>query len=175
MWITKFTAARTLIWLAAFAAPVQGLPTVACACTKTATKDCCASREISSGRCPCTGADVCRCGESSPCHKSSRSRCSEQSAAPSCCHGCCCAKGSNGTCPCGANCQCGKNDSPEAPATPPTENNNSSERIVADATSAGSFTELYNPEETRRYLDLNTGAASLGALDRCVVLCRFML
>ena len=175
MWITEHIAARTLIWLAAVAIPVQGLPPAACACTKVVSETCCASSQNSPGRCPCMGAEICRCGESSRCHKPSPSCCSEQNAAPSCCHSCCCSRDSNGTCPCGSHCQCGKNDAPKAPATPPTENNNSSERIVADATSAGSFADLYNPDMTQRNLDFNAGAAALGALDRCVVLCRFTL
>jgi hypothetical protein len=174
MWIAKYTAARTLIWLAAFAVPVQGLPPAACGCTKTAATNCCERSPISAGRCPCTGAQVCRCGESSSCHNPSPTCCSKQNAAPSCCH-CCSSSGNSGTCPCGSNCQCGKSNAPEAPATPPTENNNSSERIVADATSAGSFAGLYSPDMTQRNLDFNVRAAALGALDRCVVLCRFTI
>lgn len=173
MWITKYTAARTMIWLAAFAVPVQGLPPEACACTKAATADCCANRQASPRRCPCTGAEVCRCGESSPCQKSSHSCCSEQKIAPSCCPDCCCSSGCNGKCACGPNCQCRKNDAPKALETPPTENENSTERIVADANSAGLLTDLYIPSTTRQHLRFYTVAAALGALDRCVVLCRF--
>jgi hypothetical protein len=174
MWITKHTAARTLIWLAAFAAPVQGLPPAACECTKVAATNCCDRSPISPGRCPCTGAEVCRCGESSLRHKTSHSRCSEQNAPRGCCH-CCCTNDNAGTCPCGAYCHCGKSDAPKAPATPPTESNNSFERIVADVTSAGSFADLSTPDATQQHLDVHSGTAALSVLDRCVVLCRFTI
>ena len=181
MWITKYTAARTLVWLAAIAMPLQSSPAAACGCTNSDAPACevggalTGSAESSVGRCPCTGAEVCRCGESSPCHESSRSCCSKQNAAPSCCQDSCCSKGSSGSCPCGANCQCGKSDAPEAPRTPPTENNNSSERIVADILSVGLFAGIYSPDTTGQHFNISTDAAALAALDRCVVLCRFTI
>ncbi len=182
MHMTRHTAARTLVWLATIAMPLQSLPTAACGCTTSGAQACevggalAGSGELSVGRCPCTGAEVCHCGELSPCRKSSsHSCCSEKSASPSCCHGCCCSRGNTGTCPCGANCQCGNSDAPKAPPTPPTENNDSSERILADILSVGSFAGIYSPDATRQHLDIYPVAAALDALDRCVVLCRFTL
>ena len=181
MWIAQHLAARMLVWLAAMAVPVQGLPTDGCICTsvssasdKTAptANNCCASSHASCGRCPCTGAEVCRCGQSSLCHKPSHSCCAGHRAKASCCSDCCGSNGTHGTCPCGEDCQCGKNDTPKTPATPPVEPN-SPERIVADSAMAISSAVVYQRSALRQHVDFCMEIDSLAALDRCVILCRF--
>lgn len=181
MWITEHIAARTLIWLAALAIPVQGMSSPTCGCMNSTTSSvrtegspdsCCASGSSKSRHCPCTGAEVCHCGEASPCHKPAHACCSKRSATPSCCH-CCCSKDSNETCPCGANCQCGKKDRSEVPATPPVENH-SPNRIVADAVTVGCYAEFNLAEATSQHLDVCVWASAISALQRCVILCRFM-
>lgn len=180
MWISEHIVARTLIWLAALAIPVQGLSWPTCGCTKSATcsvsgegqaSGCCAHSKSRAGRCPCTGAAVCHCGEASPCHKPAHACCSKRNSTPSCCH-CCCSKGNRGTCPCGANCQCGKNNAPEVPATPPNQNQ-SPERIVADGVTVGCSADLNLADTTSQHVDVCVGATAISALDRCVILCRF--
>lgn len=183
MWITQHLAARTLVWLAAVAIPMQSLQSAAsgCACLKTCFEavdrsqgSCCASGQPSPGRCSCTGAMVCRCGETSPCHRQAHACCSGQRAKASCCSGGRCSPTRDGTCPCGANCHCGENNVPEAPATPPVENY-SPERIVAASASAVSCAIVHQLVTTRQHLDVCAAADALSALERCVTLCRFTI
>ena len=168
-------AARMLIWLAAFATPLQGLSPVAGACTRTASLSCCGSDLVNARRCPCTGAEVCRCGQSSSSRESSHSCCSRQNAVSSSGNCCCCASGRDKTCPCGTNCQCGKSDAPQPPATLPAANANDSERIIASATSSVSFAGSCRPDAAQQHTDVSAETVALRALDRCVVLCRFAL
>jgi hypothetical protein len=188
MWITRHIFGRTLVWLTAVTLPVQGLPAAHCGCissgqslkTNGESPDCCAGNliatnrpeinccsEPSAGRCPCTGAEVCRCGETSSCCQQRLACCSAGDASGSSCQ---CGTG----CQCGDNCQCGKNNVPAEPAIPPVENS-SPERILADSVGAAAFVTFYLPATTRQRLDLHAGADALTALDCCVALCRFTL
>lgn len=179
MWITNHLAARVLVWLTATTVPIQGLPSGECHCSKTSTavdkapsEGCCCCARSQPGPCPCTGAAVCHCGDSSPCHKRSHSCCAAENAATSPCRCCCSSTDKGGTCPCGANCQCGKNNHPNTPATPPVEHN-SPERIVADSALAISCVSVQPPCASRQHLDFWTEINSSAAIDRCVILCRF--
>ncbi len=183
MWITQHIAARTLVWLAAMVIPVQGFPSVACGCTRDTTaieesvssQACCnATSQTTSSRCPCTGANICRCGEDSSCKRQDRTCCSARTALHSCCSGSGCACCAEGTCSCGANCQCGNNNAPTNPVAPPVENN-SNERIVADSTALASLATIYQPCPTRHQLDVSAGTDASSSLDRCITLCRFTI
>ncbi len=183
MWITQHLAARTLVWLAAVAIPMQGVASARCGCSSVkacsnkavqSTGCCCASGQPGRNRCPCTGAKVCRCGETSSCHKQAHACSSGQCAKASCCSGCCCSPTRDGTCPCGANCHCGKNNAPTAPATPPVERN-SPERIVASSVAVTSLAMVSISDSSRQYLDFCSEGSALAASERCVLLCRFTL
>lgn len=199
MWITQHIAARAFVWLAAMAIPLQGVPSVSCGCTSDTScckevqqsRGCCgaggcsASETVAAGCCSeqtlspcrCTGAKICRCGETSSCHQESSS---DQNS--SCCSGknagnSCCSSGDSGctTCSCGDSCQCGKsqNNAPAAPAAPPVENN-SPERVLADSAAASCETAYLN-SATRRHFNVRTELDALSAHDRCVSLCRFTI
>ncbi|QEG35813.1 hypothetical protein Pr1d_31190 [Bythopirellula goksoeyrii] len=183
MCITQHIAARILIWLAAIAIPMQGVPTVACECSKVSHSPtkiessegcCCTDSQAESGRCPCTGAKVCHCGEDSSCKQQSRTCCSVSPERHSCCSGGTCPCCADGNCSCGANCQCGKNNAPTEPVCPPVENN-SPERIIADATVLASLATIYQPCPTHQSLSVTVGSESLTSLDRCITLCRFTI
>lgn len=188
MSFTQHTSARLLIWLTLCAIPAQALPASACGCDGNAsccqsddlirgscrkegpatTQDC--SQQRVAGPCRCTGAKVCRCGDSSPCCQSRPSCCSANS--------CCSTPGSGGEsgCQCGPNCQCGTSDAPTPPVAPaPIEN--SPEKSSSDAAvTAASLAAVYQPRDTRRtapYASLEMDV--LAALDRCASLCRFTL
>ncbi|QDV73791.1 hypothetical protein Spa11_19900 [Botrimarina mediterranea] len=184
-------AARTLVWLAAIAMPLQGVQTSACGCTNSSTQAsnathsggparCCG--KPTTGACPCTGAELCRCGKDSSCCQPKASCCSTalpKCSGASCCHGrSCCSGGSeetsNNGCSCGDNCQCGQSDSPSQPSTPPAEDT-PTERVLLALTmpSAPNGVALSLPERCR--FDFLALAASLPAVDRCVSLCRFTL
>jgi hypothetical protein len=198
MWITQHIAARTFVWLAAMAIPLQGVPSVACGCTssasccnevrqcqgccgagsssacETASASCCS--EQTTVPCRCTGAKICRCGETSSCHQQGGHRqggscCSGSIAANNCCSG----DEAGAGCSCGDNCQCGQqNNAPTEPAAPPVENN-SPERILVDSAEVASAEAAYLPSTTQRHADLCAGVDALSALDRCVNLCRFTI
>ena len=193
MWITNNIAARTFVWFAAMAIPMQSMPVAECGCTSNATcsnkveqlkgsycassssafestsATCCSQR--AAGPCRCTGAKVCRCSEASPCHQQSRTCCSGNKASDSCCS----SDKSGSSCSCGDNCQCGKNNTPAEPAVPPAESN-SAERILADSAQAASSEAAYlSSLTTRQYLELSVRVDVLSALDRCVTLCRFTI
>lgn len=183
MYITHHIAARTLIWLAAIAIPMQGVPTVACNCSRVThspkeiepSQGCCSSASQQGlCRCPCTGATVCHCGEDSSCKQQTHSCCSESPEKKSCCSGGTCPCCAEGNCSCGANCQCGKSSAPTEPVCPPVENN-SPERIIADSTALVSLATIYQPCPTRHYLSVSADSALLTSLDRCITLCRFTI
>lgn len=188
MWITQQITVRTLVWLAAVAIPFQGLPSATCGCTTVdirshytkEVQSCCASSLIAAtkssssccsqpraGRCPCTGANVCRCDETSSCCQQRLACCSVEVSSDS---SCLCGTG----CQCGDDCRCGDNNVPAEPAVPPVENN-SSERILAASAGTASLVTFYLPSVTRRHLELYAGANPPTALGCCVALCRFTL
>ncbi len=183
MWITQHVVARTFVWLAAMVIPVQGLPSVACGCTRVTpaigaavpSQACCsATYQPTPTRCPCTGAKICRCGKSSSCKRQVHTCCSARPEQHSCCSVGSCSCSDEGTCSCGANCQCGKKSTPPKPVAPPAENN-STERIVADSTALASLATIYQPCPTRQDLDVSAGTGALTSLDRCITLCRFTI
>ena len=193
MWITHNIAARTFVWFAAMAIPLQGVPTAECGCTSNATCSnkveqlkgfCCASSssafestpatccgQKAAGPCRCTGAKVCRCSEASLCHQQSRTCCSVHKASNSCCSGDKCAT----DCSCGDNCQCGKNNTPAEPAAPPAGNSSPERILVGSAEAASSEAAYLSSLATRQHLELSVGMDALSALDRCVTLCRFTI
>ena len=157
MWITRDIVARTLIWLAAIAVPVQGLPAASCGCAsdKTSCKAgdacCCSAEIVRRGRCCCTTRQV--------------------GTAHSCCSKA--AGGQESACKCGLNCQCGKPKQPK-PATPPVENNRT-EKVASNSFTTVSVAIVYRPETTRRRDGRCAHVDVVTALDRCTSLCRFTL
>ncbi len=173
MWITQPVATRIFVWLAAIAIPFQGLPSVSCGCTRaeifsyeaSTTRSC--SSKPAAGRCSCTGASVCRCGESSSCCQEGLADGSTGDVSDSSCQ---CGTG----CQCGNDCHCGDNNVPTKPAVP-LSGNNSPERTVADIAGTADFVSFYLPSTTRQPVDVHAGAYTLSALACCVALCRFTL
>jgi len=163
MWTTQNIAARTFVWLATLAIPIQGLPSSACGCTQAPV---CASEVIASP-CSCTGEKMCRCGVASSCCQPKTSCCSSKTSSAASCQ-------CGDQCQCGDNCHCGESSVPTKPKAPPVEKN-SPERIVTDAAAAASFGAVFLPSTTRQHLDLSAGAHALTAHDCCVALCRFTL
>lgn len=192
MYFVRPLIARTMVWLAAVATPLQGLPTASCGCTAgsdtvvatmkadTATSCC----KKSTRACPCTGASICRCGEGSRCSQSNaRSCCSSAngghaSAQASCCRtcSCCCCGGDSGGagCSCGDNCRCSESEPPTNPATPPVEDSQPDRVLVASSMPVALNDALPIVPRASR-LDIAAMAASLPTVDRCVSLCRFTL
>lgn len=184
--------ARAIVWLAAGAMPLQGLPAAACGCTASSdtvvttnkaddAPSCCTN---SSGACPCTGASICRCGEKSDCCRSKATSCCSSAGdrhsfqRKSCCQtrSCCCGSDvvSGTGCSCGDNCRCGQSEPPAHPATPPAEDC-STDRVVAASsmpTISGDAASVL-PRHFR--FDSAALAASLPSIDRCISLCRFTL
>ena len=108
MWTTHNIAARTLIWLAVIAIPVQSLSASSCGCSSS--KSCCQDGPRASSCCDHldkTSATKTCCGK-------------PQNAQDSPCH-------------CGANCPCGKGRQPK-PTMPPVEKN-TPEKVAIDSVS----------------------------------------
>jgi hypothetical protein len=162
MFSNKHMAARTLIWLAAFAIPVQGLPAASCGCTDS--KACCGGNEQRQ-RCCCSAEKV----------REGQCCCARREAESG--HTCCGqAKSSHDSgCKCGINCQCGKAKQSQ-PATPNPPENNSAEKTVCDAVSAVSvFAVVHQPPVLLHRNEGSVESDAFTAQDRCVSLCRFTL
>ncbi len=186
MWITRSITTRLFVWLAAIAIPFQGLPSATCGCTpivsassevsgpseiggSSKTSDlgpnCCS--QPNAAQCSCTGAEVCRCGETSSCSNSKKSCCSGENTFDSECQ-------SKTGCQCGDNCQCGKSSVPTEPVSLPVENN-SLERIATGSITFASRSTVSQLSFSRQHRELDVGANTLTALGSCVALCRFTL
>lgn len=159
MWITRTLTARTLIWLAAIAVPVQGLWAASCGCSSSKAS----CQEERSKRC-CCSVDKLRAG-----------RCCAARRQATASHSCCSKSesGNESTCSCGIRCQCGKTND-QKPATPPAENT-TAEKVSSDSTTSLSVETVVPMQFTQRYAVTSFDADSLAALDRCVSLCRFTL
>lgn len=172
MFISTRVTSRTLIWLTALTAPLQGLPAAAWGCTcRTsfcqATQPCdgcqCAANQAPgpcrphhTGACCCTGAKTLSC-------------CAGRGA-----HTCCGAKSSGESgCQCGADCQCRKANRP-SPSIPPAEDK-VAERAAHHWVPAAVVGTAQGPPITRRDADASSSPQALTAMTRCSSLCRFML
>lgn len=157
MWIIKDITARTLIWLAAIAVPVQGLPAAACSCA--------------SGKITCKAAGACCCSAD----KVRESRCCrarrQVGTAPSCCGSA--PRGHDSPCTCGFHCQCRKGKLP-TPATPSAASHQT-EKMVGDAVSTISVAKVHRSQTMPRRADEFVDGDVLTAGDRCASLCRFTL
>ncbi len=157
MWIIRDITARTLIWLAAIAVPIQGLPAASCGCAsgktscKAAGARCCSTEKVREGCC---------CGA----HW-------QVGTVPSCCGKA--PSGHDSPCKCGFNCQCRKGKLPK-PATPPVAENQT-EKMADDSVSTVSVAIVYVSQTTPRRADPFVDADVLTVRDRCASLCRFML
>ena len=155
------TIARAMIWLAAIAVPAQNLAVGSCGCS--VTDACCEA--------PWEEARVCCC--SSKTVREARCCCSQQKSATR--HSCCkeSRKSHESACQCGVNCQCGKVQHPE-PAAPPSENN-SEQRLAADALCTASLAALCDRPFAGPHLSAFAESQACTALNRCVSLCRLTL
>ena len=161
MWTTKYIAVRSLIWLAALAVPIQGLPAADCGCASS--KKCCQGYEQSAGCC-CSEVKV----REGRCCCSGKRVVAERS--------CCCQVGitpDSSGCNCGSNCPCDQEHQPE-PATPPVENE-PSQKVVGEMASAISAPTTYQPDRPQSQHDASLEADFHSSLDRCACLCRFTL
>ena len=157
MSIIRDVTARTLIWLAAIAVPVHGLPAASCGCAsgktscKAAGACCCSTEKVREDRCCCArrqvGTALSCCGK-----------------APS---------GHDSPCKCGFNCQCRKGKLPE-PGTPPVTNNQT-EKMADDSVSTVSVAKVHLSQTTPRRGAAFVDADVLTVRDRCASLCRFTL
>lgn len=159
MWITRNFTARTLIWLAAIAVPVQSLPAATCGCesnqsccgNKQSKTCCCLAERVQQGRCCCTT------GRGDTAHS-------------------CCSKANaeqDSPCKCGLNCQCRKSKQPTPAA--PTPEDNTTQKVASNSTSIVSLVSVYQPQVSKRHNDVAFDAGSLAALELCISLCRFTL
>jgi hypothetical protein len=195
MGITRDTIARMLVWVTALTVPVQGLPAASCGCASSKTG--CHKEEQSDACCPaggrkavgnarhgycqrqshepcrCTGAKVCRCGESSRCRNETKC-CGASNATIEGYHGWSVSVASApGRCTCGLNCQCGTTSQQE-PATPPVQKN-PTDKVASDWLTTLSVAAVCRPQSTRRQVDARSFARAVTALDRCASLCRFAI
>ena len=154
-------AVRSLIWLAALAVPVQGLPAANCGCASG--KKCCQGYEQSAG-CSCCKAK----GQVAPCCCTAKRAVVDRSER---CHAT--SSLDSPACNCGVDCQCGQDQQPE-PVAPPVENE-SSQKIVGEIAAAVSPATSCQPDCPHRQHDASIQADSLTSLDRCACLCRFTL
>ena len=158
MWTCKHFAARTLIWFAAVAVSVQGLPAKSCGCVDSTA---CCQKGAESRRCCCSPA------------KTHQGCCSagRQAAAT---HACCGDQTKRtSACKCGFGCQCGKTKEPQ-PTAPPIEGNCSTDKVVGDA-AAAFITDVVQQKVQQQHVDVSIELGTITALDRCVSLCRFTL
>jgi len=195
MWTTRDIAARTLIWLAALAIPVQSLPAASCGCAiglesgdqadcrcpeeRDAGPICCASQarrpsccsKKSSGPCRCTGAAVCRCGQDSACR--STSSCYSKSDSK---HGCCCSEKGDGSCQCSLFCTCNVSDSQKLPlAEPLSPDQSSSEQLTASLSADAATGDVVSLPPVRPVASSQSDSIVATSLDRCISLSRFTL
>lgn len=160
MWTFKYIAARTLIWLASIAAPVQVLPAESCGCVD---RTACCHRHAESKNCCCRSAANARGGCCSAQRKSAVA------------HACCGDQtGQKSACNCGLSCQCGKSKPPQ-PTAPPVESNSPTEKLVGDGALAVFIAGVVLPEVPPQRIAVSIERDTVTALDRCVSLCRFTL
>lgn len=160
MWTSKYIAARTLIWLAAIAAPVQELPAESCGCVGR-TASC--QRHVESKSSCCRSAAKAREG------------CCSAQRKTAIVHACCGDQtGQKSTCNCGLSCQCGKSK-PAQPTAPPVEINSPTEKVVSDGALAVFISGVVLPEVPPQRIDASFELGTVTALDRCASLCRFTL
>lgn len=202
MWTTRHIAARTLIWLAAIALPVQSLPAASCGCASgssccqngelsdcrfqdgdtskhgccntASAKGCCS--QSSGGQCRCTGAAVCRCGKSSSCKKATAC-CGAKATKTSCCstaqHAC---GESGGQCQCGSFCMCNVGGTPKLPpAEPVSPERSSSDQLIALLTLDVATGDVLAMPPKRPAASTIGEAIAATSLDRCIELSRFTL
>lgn len=159
MWITRDIAARTLVWIAALAVPAQGLPGVSCGCAggekccqqERTSQCCCSAKKSRDGRCCCA------------------SRSSQTT------HLCCseAQDHQDSGCTCGMTCQCNKTHQQHS-AIPPVENDHQMESVGGDLLTAISL-DTVDEHQATPFPNATSADGTLGALDRCVSLCRFTL
>jgi hypothetical protein len=159
MWTSKYLAARVLIWLAAIAVPLQGVPAKSCGCVDSKT---CCQKDTESNCCWCRSAEKAR----GWCCSARR-----QAAAHACCgdH-----TGQKSGCQCGSRCQCGQSKPPQ-PTAPPVESNTPAEKVVSDGASAAFIADVVLPEVAQSHFGAAIELGTATALDRCVFLCRFTI
>ncbi len=157
----KHIAARSLVWLAAIAIPVQGLPAASCGCTGSSARCpgkppcqrcCCSEKKVRDGQC---------CG-TRPEAKPNHCGCSNQESSY------------GSACKCGVTCQCGKASLPK-PTTPPPVQYRIVEKIVSDAVSAISLLATCEPAVVTRDNEACIEFNACTAQEHCVSLCRFTL
>ena len=158
MWTTNRFAARTLIWLAAIAVPVQGISAASCGCARS--KSCIQKNETSNDRRCCTGTQAV-----------ARQTCCS-AAQPETASTCCCSKtseeqGDAGTC--GKSCQCSSAEQRPMPTTLPVDKNMTG-KLRADSASTDVITGV-----DQQHGNASSTTDALGAQDRCVSLCRLTL
>lgn len=149
--------ARLLIWLAAMAVSVQGIPAIGCGCA-------------SDGESCCTGAESqpCCCSNQNPTETAS-SCCSKTAPQTSSC----CGSNEPTREGCGPSCRCGT-DSGNVPATPPVPSNESSSTNLICLPIDWEMTSL-SAAQAKQDAFFAALSAALDAAERCAVLCRFTL
>lgn len=158
-------AKKMLIWAAAVAIPLQGMPAQSCGC---------------SDRSETVGADTCAHGA----HEHGHSCCSTHGGEHSCCSTehrqsgtccCCCVKGhcDHQHCTCGINCPC-RHGMQTPPATPPVEQRSLDKVLCSGLAYNSAAVSLPSAKPQQLSVTLSSFDAATG-MDRCISLCRFML
>ena len=172
MFLFSSPAAKTLIWLAAILAPLQGLPLFAGGC-----------------RCGASGKHQCgRMAAVSP-MPSQRQQCCHQKAevsVPPCCRGrqsenrpCCGAQEKKEATPVSSCCQgaavclCAPSDSP-SPVVPPPSNGPTAKELCCPAAGAVALLAGELPPPLPQFA-AEGASPPLTPLDRCSTLCRFVI
>ena len=177
------TTCRTFVWAVILMTPVQSLPAATCGC---GTSNSCGEQEEQFNGCSCSVQLVrsgrCCCAKKRTAE--SRRRCCKSRPKGSCCRAgkligknstCCSSKNGEqrSSCDCGIDCQCGKSHQPR-PTAPPVENN-TAEKLASNSITIAPAGFVCTTQNTQRYRVASTARDAVGALDRCVSLCRFTI
>jgi hypothetical protein len=160
MFTTHHLAVRLLIWLAAIATPLQGLPTATCGCSDSR-----GSRDTSRhAQCGCCSASAIHGkGCCSPQTEDNRSPCCSPTEGHR-----------RSSCQCGVNCRCGEQPQP-VPATPAGDHDSGGDKTGFSATSTPICAAISPLGIAAGRVQLSIEAISPSALERCIFLCRFTL
>lgn len=188
MSIAQSIAARSLIWLTAVMMPMQVVAQTSCGCVTSEsayqdqgkTAGCChranekepgklkhnCCRQLALGPSHSTGTKI---------HRGEVTRCDHPEVATGCrCTAASSAVLGSSQCGCGQSCRCGTKETPK-PATPPTESNDSTQKVVNSTTSVASVVTACPTRSTQYRTSRSSEAVTVTALDRCISLCRFTL
>jgi len=196
MWIAQYKVARTFIWLAVLAIPLQGLPVAACGCANSpfkaqpSNRSCCSSdrdarnapttrrccqRRVNPGAANPECCSAARNGSRELARFCSADRVGGTGESGSCCHGVLSSSAHEIDCTCSNDCQCDQHNSPAHPATSPIENSSFKRILVDYSTGTNGGCAAVATAKTQLQLGWRVSDGVSTALDRCITLCRFII